>query len=227
MSDSADISFLPRATWAVPSAPREVAGVRARAVAEVRALGIPIEDTTDLELVVTELVTNAIRHGGGSEVHIHLRLHGPGILAVEVHDRSRQYPDGPPAAGEDQESGRGLHIVDTLALRWGFLEFPHHKAAWAHLAVPPGTAPPACAAARRPAAIPRPAAGPDRNGGAEPGTDPGAGRFARRFARVRTARSGTRFPWPGPTTGAAVPRSPRVRRRTGTEHDPARPALAR
>ncbi|MFC9328208.1 ATP-binding protein [Kitasatospora sp. NPDC057015] len=186
MSDSADISFLSRATWAIPSAPSEVAGVRIRAVAEVRSLGIPLEDSSDLELVVTELVTNAIRHGEGPEVHIHLRLHRPGILVVEVHDRSRAHPDGPPSVGDEQESGRGLHIVDALALRWGFLEFQHHKAAWAHLAVPTGGTLPARLTGRRPASPPR--------------ADPGPSGFSRRVARTRAclvrARDALPRPWP-------------------------------
>ena len=76
----------------------------------------------DLRLLVTELVTNSIRHAGigpDREVRLRIRL-SRRHLRVEVHDpgpgfRARRSPQ--PA--EDKASGWGLFFVDRMADRWG------------------------------------------------------------------------------------------------------------
>ena len=79
----------------------------------------------DCSLMVSELVTNAVVHGGGS---IALELqHHDGCLRVSVIDAAPLgtgtfRPTGRPAgrsAGDEEESGRGLAIVAALAARWG------------------------------------------------------------------------------------------------------------
>jgi len=74
------------------------------------------ELTETAMLLVSELVTNAIRHGS-PPVRLVLRLDG-GRLRVEVTDAS----PGLPLAGRsrpEQAGGRGLQIVQELAVRWG------------------------------------------------------------------------------------------------------------
>jgi anti-sigma regulatory factor (Ser/Thr protein kinase) len=67
-------------------------------------------------LLVSELTTNAIRHGA-PPVRLSLRLHS-GRLRVEVADGSPALPQlAQPGPG--QVGGRGLHIVQQLAARWG------------------------------------------------------------------------------------------------------------
>ena len=72
--------------------------------------------TTVAQLLVSELVTNALRHGRG---RIEMQLERePGRLYVSVEDDS----DGHPAvrtSALDDEGGRGLLIVETLATSWG------------------------------------------------------------------------------------------------------------
>lgn len=72
----------------------------------------------DAELLVSEIVTNAVRHGAG-EITLRMRVDPPGI-GVEVTDKSDRLPDLPstPPTG-DQGSGRGLLIVDALSSDWG------------------------------------------------------------------------------------------------------------
>jgi anti-sigma regulatory factor (Ser/Thr protein kinase) len=73
------------------------------------------------ELVLSELVTNAILHGrtAESDKKICVRFKGlPGLLRVEVHDASSTLPTMSTARLDD-ESGRGLALVELLALRWG------------------------------------------------------------------------------------------------------------
>jgi anti-sigma regulatory factor (Ser/Thr protein kinase) len=67
----------------------------------------------DATLLVSELVTNAVTHAGGS-IELRARLEGPG-LHVEVTDGSAVLPRVRPP-GVD---GRGLHIVEALAAAWG------------------------------------------------------------------------------------------------------------
>ncbi|WP_229859682.1 ATP-binding protein, partial [Streptomyces anandii] len=85
------------------------------------------------ELIVTELLSNAIRHATGP---IHLRLLRDKTLVCEVSDASNTSPHLRQAAGTD-EGGRGLFLVAQLAQRWGTRYIPRGKVIWAEQAVPP------------------------------------------------------------------------------------------
>lgn len=76
-------------------------------------------DTDDLDvaqLLVTELVTNAVRHGAGP-VRVRTTMAGH-RLRVDVADDGVEQPQ-PQASGPTGLGGRGLLIVDSLADRWG------------------------------------------------------------------------------------------------------------
>jgi signal transduction histidine kinase len=68
------------------------------------------------QLVVSELVTNAVRYAGG-DVTVTLRRDGDHRVVVAVRDDSPLQPHLL-HVGDDATSGRGLAIVDALALRW-------------------------------------------------------------------------------------------------------------
>ncbi|WP_169813883.1 ATP-binding protein [Actinomadura kijaniata] len=75
--------------------------------------------TDAARLVVTELVTNAYRHGSGPGDKIFVRLHRAGSRAVvEVGDGSDAWPVVRPF-GLDEVDGRGLAMVEIMAESWG------------------------------------------------------------------------------------------------------------
>ncbi|MEW9549356.1 ATP-binding protein [Nonomuraea sp. NPDC050783] len=85
----------------------------------------------DAQLVVSELVTNAIRHGGGA-AQLRLLCHGPELACV-VTDHSQSVPV---TAAPDvfSEYGRGLRLVDALCSTWGWLSTGSaRKLVWAVL----------------------------------------------------------------------------------------------
>jgi serine/threonine-protein kinase RsbW len=85
----------------------------------------------DIELVTSELVSNAIAHATARAVNLELiRLEGPGAVAVVVTDSSPRPPVklDPP---EDAQHGRGLHIVEALSTRWGWTPQGPGKAVFA------------------------------------------------------------------------------------------------
>lgn len=94
-------------------------------------------DTAELldvvNLLVTELVTNAVVHAG-SEADVAVVL-TPTALRVEVGDQSEVVPS-PKAADDWDTSGRGVSLVDTLADRWGVDVRPGGKTIWFELARP-------------------------------------------------------------------------------------------
>ncbi|WP_084258867.1 ATP-binding protein [Microtetraspora malaysiensis] len=78
----------------------------------------------DAQLVVSELVTNALRHALSAvpDAHIQLRLltQGPHVLCA-VHDPSERAPLPGPSDDEFAESGRGLHLIEAVSLTWGWI----------------------------------------------------------------------------------------------------------
>lgn len=84
-------------------------------------------------LLASELLSNAVRHASGP---LRLRLRQAGDeLSVEVSDGSPVQPRARPVAA-DEESGRGLLLVDTLASAWGTLPTAEGKAVWFSLPSP-------------------------------------------------------------------------------------------
>lgn len=116
----------------------EVSPARHKVVDQVRAWGLPLDDETadGIRLVVSELITNAVVHGEGP-VTVAL-FHRPGRLVIEVLDASPVTPQ-PNCAEADDESGRGLLLVDALAARTGWGSSDRGKRVWADLALPKPT----------------------------------------------------------------------------------------
>jgi anti-sigma regulatory factor (Ser/Thr protein kinase) len=75
-----------------------------------------VADTTVVALLTTEVVANAVLHGGG-EVVVELVL-DDGVVQVAVSDGSPEVPVLRRAVPESL-GGRGVALMDTLASRWG------------------------------------------------------------------------------------------------------------
>ncbi|MYR88894.1 SpoIIE family protein phosphatase, partial [Streptomyces sp. SID685] len=119
------------ATWDVPAYPAQVAVVRQAAGEQLAAWGL--EETAFVtELVVSELVTNAIRYG---EPPIQLRLIRDRALICEVSDASSTSPHLRRAHAYD-EGGRGLLLVAQLTQRWGSRQTAAGKTIWAEQPLP-------------------------------------------------------------------------------------------
>ena len=120
------------ATWTVTAEPVAVAQTRKDAVAQLEAWGL--DDVVFVtELIVSELVTNAIRH---AEPPIELRLiRAAGNLICEVSDSSSTAPHMRRARTYD-EGGRGLLLVSQLTQRWGTRQTTAGKKIWAEQTLP-------------------------------------------------------------------------------------------
>ncbi|MFB7630559.1 SpoIIE family protein phosphatase [Streptomyces sp. NPDC056149] len=119
--------------WSLAPEPRSVARARELARDQLTDWGLSaLVDTT--ELLVSELVTNALRHGHGE---IRLRLLLDRTLVCEVWDADLAQPRRRRARDTD-EGGRGLQLVGLLSERWGSRRTPRGKTVWFELALPDG-----------------------------------------------------------------------------------------
>ncbi len=119
--------------WALPPQGQSVA--QARELARDRLLSWDLEPLVDTtELLVSELVTNALRHGRGE---IRLRLLLDRTLVCEVWDSDLVQPRRRRARDTD-EGGRGLQLVSLLSRNWGSRRTPAGKTVWFELALPDG-----------------------------------------------------------------------------------------
>ncbi|GGR54798.1 SpoIIE family protein phosphatase [Streptomyces aurantiogriseus] len=118
-------------SWDVPVDPAAVADVRARATRQVEAWGLG-ELAMTSELIVSELVTNAVRYAAPP---IRLRLIRDARLTCEVADSSSTAPRLRHARSTD-EGGRGLFLVAQLAHRWGARYTGDGKIIWAEQEIP-------------------------------------------------------------------------------------------
>ncbi|MDK1343328.1 ATP-binding protein [Streptomyces sp. 378] len=123
----------PEVTLELLATPAEVSGVR-RAL---RPHGI------DVQLCASELVTNVIRHvGEGVPVTVRVWREEGGCVRLGVTDpdpRALPVLVGAVGAGGEAESGRGLALLDALAVRWGVQQEAGRKTVWCDLFTEAGT----------------------------------------------------------------------------------------
>lgn len=116
---------------------RRVGMARRLTAARLRYCGLEAL-VDDAKLIVSELVTNAIQHGGGVQVTFTMTVRD-GFLHLAVHDGTPCRPVVR-SAPEDAECGRGLFLVDWLASAhggtWGTSD--DGTTTWCCLAVPGG-----------------------------------------------------------------------------------------
>ncbi|MGW0613555.1 ATP-binding protein [Streptomyces sp. NPDC002788] len=127
-------------TLQYPSSPRGARLARRHAVRWMEERGYPPASDVScaVALVVGELAANAVQHGRvpGREFGLRLALdRAAGLLRVEVADAAaKRLPTAPPSSSPEGESGRGLLLVDVLAVRWGSTpRSPVGKTVWAEL----------------------------------------------------------------------------------------------
>ncbi|MEU8529015.1 MULTISPECIES: SpoIIE family protein phosphatase [Streptomyces] len=119
--------------WSLPREPRSVGRARELARGQLTAWDLePLVDT--VELLVSELVTNALRYGEGD---IRLRLLRDRTLVCEVWDSGLVQPRRRRARDTD-EGGRGLQLVGLLSAAWGSRRTPRGKTVWFELPLPDG-----------------------------------------------------------------------------------------
>ncbi|WP_367321050.1 SpoIIE family protein phosphatase [Streptomyces sp. HUAS ZL42] len=110
--------------------PEEMAPGRARRLARRALSRWDLEDLSDaVELLVSEVVTNAVRYASRP---ITLRLLRTDVLRCEVGDDVPQLPRLRQARATD-EGGRGLYLVNKLARRWGATRLSTGKVVWFEL----------------------------------------------------------------------------------------------
>ncbi|MFD4370889.1 SpoIIE family protein phosphatase [Streptomyces sp. NPDC058486] len=119
------------AHWEYPVDPAAVHDARHDVNAQLRAWGLD-DLMFSTELIVSELVTNAMRYAGGP---VGLRLIRGRVLVCEVSDPSNTQPRLRRALITD-EGGRGLFLIAQLASRWGCRYGARGKTIWAEQLVP-------------------------------------------------------------------------------------------
>ena len=118
----------------------QAAGLARQVTREVLAIWQRADLEETAVLIVSELVTNAVRHAsaGGSLVALRLEISGTSVR-IEVHDADPRWPQ-PSTPNELDESGFGFVLVSALASKWGVSDTTTGKAVWAELDTRPGPA---------------------------------------------------------------------------------------
>ncbi len=113
----------------VPAAPRSIARARHWAVDRARDAGASPQALASMELVASEVVTNAVRHARGTgEITLRVRA-SRRDLTVEVEDAD-PLPPAPQSGRAGLPGGHGLHIVEALASAWGWQPRAAGKVVW-------------------------------------------------------------------------------------------------
>jgi anti-sigma regulatory factor (Ser/Thr protein kinase) len=111
----------------------------ARDAVERVAPGLSVEQVWDARILVSELVSNSVRHARAGSVDLTLALTAT-HLQIEVTDAGAvsgpaQVHDGADALAPH---GWGLHIVESLCESWGVRDAPGRRTVWCELRRQPG-----------------------------------------------------------------------------------------
>jgi anti-sigma regulatory factor (Ser/Thr protein kinase) len=123
-----------RVQWAPSAAPR----IRKELVEDLLGRGVAHEVIDEAEIVVAELVANAVRHAkplSDGAIRVHWKVKN-NVVEVEVSDGGGLTAPRPSPPTTWGPNGRGLRIVRSLAHEWGVVEDPNGRTVWASLGGP-------------------------------------------------------------------------------------------
>jgi anti-sigma regulatory factor (Ser/Thr protein kinase) len=104
-------------TFTLTAAPDSVPQAREHVV-ELAEPFVDIDRIADLRLVISEVITNAVRHGGDGDMLVAVTPKRD-YLCVQVTDNGDGFAPRPRAYGPDENGGFGLFLVERLTRRWG------------------------------------------------------------------------------------------------------------
>jgi anti-sigma regulatory factor (Ser/Thr protein kinase) len=116
-------------TRVLPREAESVAHARAWLATFLTDQHVAASASGDAVLIISELVTNALRHGLG-EIVARSAMSDGGVLYLSVTDSGQELPELLPV-DPLRVGGVGLHIVDRLSSQWGISPFPGGKTVWA------------------------------------------------------------------------------------------------
>lgn len=135
-----DDSLLPgeRVSFRLPAVDAAAAEARRRVRQQAVHWRLSREACDNAQLVVSELVTNALRHTASHMIDCELRVRET-LLRVAVSSDGVGPSQTPTRAGEEEENGRGLYLVCALAEHWGVRpqDSGRGHVVWAELATGP------------------------------------------------------------------------------------------
>ena len=79
-----------------------------------------------IQLLVSELVTNSVRHGEGDRVQLVIDVRGERRVRCEIIDQGHGFVPTARTRPKDEKGGWGLHLVETLSEQWGVHEGSTH-----------------------------------------------------------------------------------------------------
>ena len=123
-----------RVPWKMSSA----VDVRRAVVSELRSLKVDATVVDEAEIVISELVSNAVRHARplpDGTIRVSWTVRGA-VVEVEVTDGGGPTTPHPAPRSLWSPNGRGLRIVRSLAHEWGVLEDPSGRTVWVSLGGP-------------------------------------------------------------------------------------------
>lgn len=127
-----------RYRFRLPAVDSSAAEARRRALAQLLLWRAPGDAQDNAQLVISELVTNALRHTRSETVGCELRINGS-LLRVAVSSEGAGPSQEPVQAGAEDEGGRGLLLVVALSHGWGVrpIDAGRGHTVWADLPLRP------------------------------------------------------------------------------------------
>lgn len=122
----------------VPWSAAAVRSTRRLVVDDLESKGVPPELVSEAQIVVSELVANALRHArplADNTVRVQWKVKN-GVIEVEVSDGGGMSTPRPAPHSVWASTGRGLRIVRSLAHEWGVTEERNGRTVWASLGGP-------------------------------------------------------------------------------------------
>ena len=129
MSTPLPVQFAGRREFLLAAHPASVAEARRRMSELVEAL-LPEDRMADLQLVLSEVVGNAVRHGSDTESIMLAITPKSDYLCVQVTDSGSGLAPRPRATVPDENGGWGFFLIEYLTRRWGMTREEQRTRVW-------------------------------------------------------------------------------------------------